>query len=187
MSDRSLRLTRTPRKLALLAHVLTSVGWFGMAILVAAAGLAAAATGDATLPPVLYRVMADAIWLTVPMGALALITGVILGLGTTWGVVKYWWVVAKIAINVAVMVTDPIVVLRAANRALDRGQAPAPLYGSTIAHCVMLAVATMLSVLKPGGPTPWRRTSRVTRAIVARDAAGSDRRSPQYEWDGAPR
>ena len=153
------RLSRTPRKIALLAHVLTSVGWFGMAIMVAAAGVAAAATGDATLPAFLYRAMADAVWLTVPMGVLALATGVLLGVGTKWGLVAHWWVVAKIVINAAVLVTDPLVVSRAANRALDSGHAPTPLYGSTIAHCVMLAVATTLSVVKPGGRTLWRRTS----------------------------
>ena len=84
-STPAFRLSRTPRKIALLAHVLASVGWFGMAIMVAAAGVTAAATGDATLPSFLYRVMADAVWLTVPMGVLALATGVLLGVGTKWG------------------------------------------------------------------------------------------------------
>ena len=150
-------LARTPRKVVLLAHVLASVGWFGVAVAIAAAGITAAATGDATLPPLLYRVMADAVWLTIPMGLLALTTGTILGLGTKWGVVQHWWVVVKVAITTAVLVTDPLVVARAANRALDSGSAPRPLYGSTIAHCVMLTIATALSMLKPGGRTPWAR------------------------------
>jgi hypothetical protein len=157
MTATGYRLGRTPRKVVLLAHVLASVGWFGMAVAVAAAGITATATSDSTLPPLLYRVMADAVWLTVPMGLLALATGTILGFGTKWGLFRHWWVVAKIAITTAVLVTDPLVVARAANRALDSGSAPPPLYGSTIAHCVMLTIATTLSMLKPGGTTPWAR------------------------------
>ncbi|HEV8298963.1 MAG TPA: hypothetical protein VGQ20_16770 [Acidimicrobiales bacterium] len=172
MSTRAFRLARGARKVALLGHVLASVGWFGMAIVVAAAGITAAATGDATLPPVLYRVMADAVWLTVPMGLVAAATGVVLGVGTTWGLVKHGWVVAKIVITTAVLVTDPIVVSRAANRALSSGDAPRPLYGSTIAHCVMLTVATALSVFKPGGRTPFARRSFVAQRGEQRAAVG---------------
>ena len=51
------------------------------------------------------------------------------------------------------------------------GRVGPPLYGSTIAHVVVLGVATVLSVFKPRGRTPWGRrqlvggeTSRVPRS-----------------------
>jgi hypothetical protein len=91
------------------------------------------------------------------MGLAAAATGTVLGLGTTYGLVRNWWVVAKIAISAAVVITDAVLVGRVAHEALVTGQAPVPLYGSTIAHVVMLAVATVLSVFKPKGRTPWSR------------------------------
>lgn len=151
------RLRRAAHKAVLCAHVLTSVGWFGVAVVVAFCGLLAAFTGDAALPPVLYRMMATAPWLSIPMGLASAATGVVLGLGTRFGLVRQWWVVAKIAISVAVVVTDALLVGRVAHEALATGHAPVPLYGSTIAHVVMLAVATVLSVYKPRGRTPWYR------------------------------
>jgi hypothetical protein len=143
----------------LCVHILTSVGWFGVAVVVAFCGLVAAFTGDATLPPVLYRTMQTAPWLSIPMGLAAAATGVVLGLGTTFGLVRNWWVVAKIAISAAVVITDAVLVGRVAHDALVTGHAPVPLYGSTIAHVVMLAVATVLSVFKPRGRTPWSRST----------------------------
>jgi len=43
-----------------------------------------------------------------------------------------------------------------------------PLYGSIIAHVVLLAVATVLSVFKPKGRTPWgRRVVGVSEPVNA--------------------
>ena len=151
------RLRGKVHKAALTAHVLTSVGWFGIAVVVATCGIAAAATGDGSLATALYRTMEVAPWLSIPVGLLAVATGVVLGLGTTWGLVRHWWVVAKIAIAVAVMVTDAVLVGQVAGDAAATGKASAPLYGSTIAHVVMLGVATVLSVFKPRGRTPRGR------------------------------
>jgi hypothetical protein len=72
------------------------------------------------------------------------------------------WVIAKIIIAVAVVVTDVLIVVAVAHDAAVSGQAQPPLYGSTIAHVVVLAVATVLSVFKPWGRTPW--VSRDRRA-----------------------
>jgi hypothetical protein len=149
------RLRRRAHKVVLCAHILTSVGWFGVAVVVACAGLLAASTGDPSLPPVLYRTVETAPWLSIPMGLAAIASGVVLGLGTTFGLVRHWWVVAKIAISAAVVVTDALLVERVAHDAVATGHAPTPLYGSTIAHVVLLAVATVLSVFKPRGRTPW--------------------------------
>ena len=151
------RLRRRAHKVVLCAHILTSVGWFGVAVVVAFCALLAAFTDDPSLPPVLHRTIETAPWLSIPMGLAAAATGVVLGLGTTFGLVRNWWVVAKIAISAAVVVTDALLVGRVAHEALATGHVPTPLYGSTIAHVVLLAVATVLSVFKPRGRTPWSR------------------------------
>jgi hypothetical protein len=151
------RLGRNGRRAVLTAHILTACGWFGMAVLVALAPIAAARTADTVLASGLHRLVGTAVWVTVPTGLGALATGVVLGLGTTWGVVRHWWVVVKLVINLAIVLTDVALVRVVAHTAFTTGSAPVPLYGSTIAHVVLLAGATALSVYKPGGRTPWAR------------------------------
>lgn len=156
---RPFRLRGRIHKAVLCAHILASGGWFGTATVVAFCGMAAAATDDATLRQALYRVMETAPWLSIPVGLLAGGTGVVLGLGTAFGLLRHWWVVIKIAIALAVVVTDAVVVARVARAAAGGDVIPA-LYGSTIAHVVVLGVATWLSVFKPRGRTPWGRHRR---------------------------
>jgi hypothetical protein len=155
------RLRGRAHKAALTAHVLTSVGWFGVAGVVLLCALAAAASDRATEATGFYRTMALAPWLSIPLGLGSVATGVLLGLGTSHGVIRRWWVVIKIAISVAVIVTDAFVVRHFAEVAVGAGHASRALRDASIAHVVALAVATVLSVFKPGGTTPWapRRSS----------------------------
>ena len=155
----SFRLRKRAYKAALTAHVLSSVGWFGIAVLVAFAGFAALATDSPAQAEGLYRAIDLTPWLSIPVGVLAAATGLLLSLGTSYGVVKHWWVVAKIAISVAVVVTDAVVVARFADDAVATGSAPNPLNHAIVAHVVVLVIATVLSVFKPRGRTPWRRAS----------------------------
>lgn len=96
-------------------------------------------------------------WLSIPLGLLAVASGTLLGLGTKWGLVRHWWVVAKIAISVAVIVTDAVLIRRVAHDAAVNGN---PIYGPIIAHVVVLAIATVLSVFKPRGRVNARPRSR---------------------------
>jgi hypothetical protein len=152
----SFRLRRRAHRIALTAHILSSVGWFGVACAVAFCAIGAFTTNDPTLSRALYRAMEVAPWLSIPTGLLAFATGILLGLGTTYGLVRHWWVVAKIVIAAAVVVTDAVLVGRVAADAALTNHASAPLYGSTIAHVVVLGAATAISVFKPWGRTPWR-------------------------------
>lgn len=149
------RVRGKPYQLALTAHILTSVGWFGIAGFVLFAFVTSKATGDAALRDGMLRAVETAPWLSIPVGLLASATGVLLGLGTKWGLVKHWWVVAKILIAIVVVVTDALVVSAAAHDAIVGTSSPGDLYGPTIAHVVVLGVATLISVLKPRGRTPW--------------------------------
>ncbi len=159
------RLRGRPYKLALTAHVLGSVGWFGVSVFVLFAFVASQVTGDAALSNALLRTVETSPWLSVPVGLIAAATGVLLSLGTKWGLIRHWWVVAKIAIAVIVVVTDAFVLGHAAHDHLAGASAPGDLYGPTIAHAVVLAVATLLSVLKPRGRTPWRRAGSPPESV----------------------
>ncbi len=149
------RLHRRARKAALIAHVLSSVGWFGIALLVAFAIIAAEVTGDAGLSHSLYRSVELFPWISIPIGGVAVLTGAVLSVGTKWGFIRHWWVVAKIVISIAVIVTDAVVIGHFAHQAAVTGQPAIQLRDGAIAHVVVLAIATVLSVVKPRGRTPW--------------------------------
>ncbi|HEY3722204.1 MAG TPA: hypothetical protein VGN59_02470 [Acidimicrobiia bacterium] len=154
---RGFRLRGRAHKLVLTAHILGSVGWFGIAVFVLFAFVVSEATGDRALATGMLRTIETIPWLSIPVGAAAVATGVVLSLGTKWGLVRHWWVVAKILIAIVVIVTDALVISAAAHDHLVHATAPGDLYGPTIAHTVVLGAATLLSVLKPRGRTPWGR------------------------------
>lgn len=138
-------------------HVLSSVGWFGLAAAVGFCAVRAATVSTPAESATVFRLMAVIPWMTVPVGLVALGSGVVLGLGTKWGVLRHWWVVIKIVIALAVLVTDPLLIARGAHQAAVTGDAPQWLYGPTVAHIVLLCVATVLSIFKPRGLTPRGR------------------------------
>jgi hypothetical protein len=168
------RLRGQARKAALIAHVLSSVGWFGVAVAVVGCLVAARVTAQPSFAHALYRVVAASGWLAVPAGLAAAATGALLGLGTRYGLIRYWWVVVKILITVAVVVTDALLVSALAGEAAASGRLTPPLYASTGAHIVVLVIAAALSVLKPGGLTP---RGRRIQAISGRGARGDNRPS----------
>src|SRR3954469_20188382 len=103
------RLRKKAHKTVLTVHIITSVGWFGIAVAVAFLAISAAVTGDRALSRALYRTLEITPYLSIPTGAVAFGIGAFLSVGTIWGLVRHWWVVAKIGISIAVIVTDLVV------------------------------------------------------------------------------
>jgi hypothetical protein len=151
------RLRRRAHRWALWAHVLTSAAWFGVAVMVVFCAIAAATTHDPALSHALYRTLETVPWLSIPVGLASVATGGLLSVGTTYGLLRHWWVVAKIVISALVIGTDALLVRRVAHHAVLVGHGSGPLRDSTIAHVVVLGVATWLSVFKPRGRTPLGR------------------------------
>ena len=105
-------------------------------------------------------------WLTVPLGAVAAATGVVLGLGTKWGLARYWWVVIKEVAVVPVVVTDLLVVAPAAHdgaRGSCRGGCSTP----PSPTCVVLGIATVVSLAKPFGRTARGRRGEPATTTAA--------------------
>lgn len=143
-------LHRRARRTLLVAHVLSAVGWFGLAVTVAFIAVAGGRADDVAYS----EVIGSTLWLSVPLGLTAAATGVALSLTTRWGLARHWWVVGKEVITVAVIATDVLVVWPAMDRAVDTstpGSVPGPIF----AHCVVLALATALSIVKPKARTPF--------------------------------
>jgi hypothetical protein len=120
----------------------------------------------------------------VPMSLIALVTGLIQGLGTRWGLFKYRWVTTKLLLTVGatllLLLHQFKVVAPAAKRisALAVGTLPdgtfAPLGTQLVVDAslalLVLLMTTMLSVYKPWGLSAYGRSSQgaVLRGSVER-------------------
>ena len=99
-----IQMPRWMRKLVLTIHVVISVGWIGIEAGLLALGL----TGLYTRDPEVLRAAYIAIGLfggifVVPVSIGTLITGVLLAVGTPWGLVRHYWIVAKFVMTVALV------------------------------------------------------------------------------------
>src|SRR3954453_19162218 len=86
----------------------------------------------------------------VPLSFVALITGVVLGLGSRWGVFRYPWVVAKLVLVLSVMAVGGLVLGPAEDAALDGTGGSAGLVAGAAWGGRALLPPGGLSVFKPG-------------------------------------
>jgi hypothetical protein len=78
------------RKFALTTHVTSSVGWFGAVAAFLALAVVGVLSADAQTVRSAYLAMEPITWLViVPLCVAASLTGVVQGLGTTWGLFRY--------------------------------------------------------------------------------------------------
>lgn len=98
----------------------------------------------------------------VPLNFGALLSGLALGLGTRWGVLKYPWVTTKLALIVSVVLVGAILIAPASNQMLDGdGDTTGRLTAAATHDVIALTLATVLGVVKPG--RPFRRGGRDRR------------------------
>jgi len=150
------RLSPFLRKLVLTAHIIVSVGLLGDS----AGYLAVAIRGAITSDPEIARASWEMLWMFaflfgVPLSFLALLTGLLLGLGTGWGVFRYPWVTTKLVLILSVIAVGALV-LSGGMIAMRNGQGGAEgrLIAGAAYDVIALIVAATLAVFKPGGR--WR-------------------------------
>jgi hypothetical protein len=169
------------RKLALTAHVVSSVGWVGAVAVFLAHAILGVTSQDAQMVRAVYLVMEPAAWLVlVPLALASLVTGIVQSLGTTWGLFRHYWVVFKLLINVfativLLMYTQTLGYLAgvAAQTTLssdDLGllRTPSVVIHSGLALLVLL-VATVLAVYKPRGLTPYGRRKQHEQRTMSQE------------------
>lgn len=96
-------MTMTPglRKSALTAHVTSSVGWLGAVGGFLALAVAGLTSDDASMVRAAYLAMELAGWFViVPLSLASLPSGIVMSMGTEWGLFRHYWVVAKLLITV---------------------------------------------------------------------------------------
>lgn len=165
-----MQMSAAVRKLVLTAHVTCSVGWLGSVAAFLGLAITGLASRDAQKARSAYIAMELTGWyVIVPLSFASLLTGLIQSLGTTWGLFRHYWVLAKLLINL-LATTLLLVHMRpisqmaymardAAWTPSDHRQLQIQLVADAGLALVALLAATTLSIYKPRGVTPygWRK------------------------------
>jgi hypothetical protein len=153
------------RKAVLTTHVVTSVGWLGAVVAYLALDVVAVTSKDVDVVRAAFLAMELVVaGAVVPLALASVVIGVVNALGTSWGLVRHYWVVVKLLLTLVAMAVLLLQVptIRFLAEAARSGGDPRELPG-TLAHSigglVLLVVVTVLSIYKPRGLTRygWRR------------------------------
>jgi len=161
-------MTLTPglRRFTFTTHVTSSCGWVGAVIVFLALAVIGLTSDDEATVRGAYLVMAPAAWFVlVPLAHASFLSGMVLSLGTAWGLFRHYWVVLKLLITafatvilliymetfrgMADVAADPVA-------ALGLVRNPSPVVHAILA-LILLLLATALAVYKPFGMTPYGR------------------------------
>jgi uncharacterized membrane protein len=160
-------MTMSPRlrKVVLTTHVATSVGWLGAVVAYLALDVTAATVTDSETARAAYVSMGVVtVYVIVPLAIASVVIGSINALGTSWGLLRYYWVVAKllltlVATTVLLIETRTVTNLaEASTSGIDPRQLPGSLPHS-VGGLLVLLIVLILSVFKPQGLTRygWRK------------------------------
>ena len=176
------RVSPSLYRLLLTAHIIASVGWLGVVFAKVVLGLAAMTTRAPGVSDALYVSMNVLNGAFPPLAISTIVSGVLLSLGTKWGLLQHYWVATKLVLTVGVIATAVQLADRLARQSIAASSAPAvdvvTILGSasaptllltlSVAHLLMLGAATVISVYKPWGKT-WfarRNTARQSPSAV---------------------
>lgn len=157
-------MTSRFQKLALVAHITFSVGWFGAVVPYLALAIAALTSNDEQMVRAACLSMKFIGWFViVPFSIAALVSGLVQALGTRWGLLRHWWVLAKLALTIfaiAILFQHMQEVNRMASLAKATTPSVADLRPELIHSAgglLVLLAAMTLSVFKPWGMTAYGR------------------------------
>jgi hypothetical protein len=163
------RLTPAKHKLLVLLHIVVSLGWLGLNV----GNLTLAVTGLITDDPGTQHAALGAMYLIggpllIPVSLLTFGSGILLGMYTKWGLIRYRWVLVKLVLTAVAVVLIPLSLLPGlaemsrlmadtpADRLADTGSLALDMLSAGIVSTSMYVTCAVLSVLKP-----WGRTRRV--------------------------
>lgn len=159
------------RKFSLTSHITVSVGWIGAVVAYLALVVVTMTSQEEQIVRSAYLAMEPITWFTlVPLALASLVTGIIMSLGTKWGLFRHYWVLAKLLLTVIstlvlLSYTKTVSYLAdiAADPSTDFGRLQG---GGGLLHpgigLLVLLVIVILSVYKPKGMTRygWRKQQK---------------------------
>lgn len=164
-------MTRGVRKFALTVHITFSIGWIGAVIAYLALVIAAITSQDTQILPAAWIAMELIGWYAiVPLALASLLTGLVMSLGTRWGLFRHYWVLFTLVLTLlaTVVLLDHMQTVSffagvaaetdSANAGMLRDGLPGELLHAG-AGLLVLLVVQVLNVYKPPGLTPygWRK------------------------------
>ncbi len=175
-------MTMTPglRKLVLTAHLTSSVGWIGAVIAYVGLVVAAQNSQDAQTVRAARIAMEVIAWyVLVPLAFASLLTGIVMSLGTKWGLFRHYWVVISLVLTIfatIVLLTQLEHISAGAAVETHNTDARGGLWGQLLhpgGGLLVLIVIQVLNVYKPRGLTPygWRKQQEQRTVRQPVDAA----------------
>ena len=158
------------RKFALTVHLTFSVGWIGAVVAYLGLVVAAMMSQEAQTLRAAWIAMALTGWFViVPLALASLLTGLVMALGTRWGLFRHYWVLFSLALTIFAIVVLLLHMqtvsffagIAAETASADvgglRGGLPGELLHAGVGLLVLLVIQ-VLNVYKPRGMTPygWR-------------------------------
>jgi hypothetical protein len=160
------------RKLALSVHLTLSVGWIGAVVVYLALGVTAVRSEDVERIRSAWTAMEVAGWYAiVPLALGSLVTGLVMALGTKWGLFRYYWVSISFFLTLfctVVLVLHMPDVTATANLARRTEGAALESLGGDLGHpgigLAILLLVQVLNMYKPPGLTRygWRRQQKAS-------------------------
>jgi hypothetical protein len=175
------------RRAVLAAHIVCSVGWLGGAATYLALGVAAEVSMQPQIARAAWIGMEISGWFViVPLACMAYLTGLVLSLGTPWGLFKHYWVVIALVLttlSLAVLLLHMPSVSTLAGLARTADDAAASRLGGDVLHpglgLLVLIVITALNVHKPRGLTPYGQHKQTKESKgSSRNRAAAPRKRP---------
>lgn len=172
------------RKFALTAHITCSVGWIGAVAGVLALVVVTMTSEDAQTLRAAWIAMDLTGWFAiVPLALASLLTGLVIALGTRWGLFRHYWVLISFTLTILanlVLLSNMQTVSFFASLAAEpnggTSQLRGGLWGELLhagAGMLVLLVIQVLNVYKPRGLTPygWRKHHEQRMVSPAEDVA----------------
>lgn len=162
-------MSQRVRKFALSMHITVSVGWIGAVAAYLALDITVVTSPDAQTLRAAYLAMELIAWyVIVPLALATLLTGLVMSLGTRWGLFRHYWVLISFLLTVfavVVLLVETQTISQLATVAADPTTSSGDLreLPGTLLHSglglLVLLVILVLNVYKPRGLTPygWRK------------------------------
>lgn len=159
------------RKLVLATHLTVSVGWIGAVVAFLALAFVARATqDDQTLRGAWMGMESIGRFVLVPLSVSSLLSGLVMSLGTKWGLFRHYWVLLSLVLTtlatvILVQHMPTVSFFAAMAKGSDSADLPALRNGlqGEFLHggggLVVLLIVQVLNVYKPPGMTGygWRK------------------------------
>jgi hypothetical protein len=165
------------RKFVLTVHLSSSLGWIGAVVAYVALGVSAATSQDAQTVRAVWIAMELTGWyVIVPLALAALLTGLVMSLGTQWGLFRHYWVVITLVLTIfstAILLLHMPTVSSMTDMVREADGVHLSGLGGDLFHAggglLVLLVITVLNVYKPRGLTRygWRKQQEQRKVSVA--------------------